>query len=1066
MMATQRSGKVIFILLLLLALTANAETKQLRVGGEDNLPVSSISVDGKALGLFPDVFMEIAKKERWNYEFVPCVWNQCMEDLADGKLDILLATAYSPKRAEMFDFSNESIFSNWGQVYISSGEKVDSILALEGKRIAVVRNDTHALAFRKLIGDFGKQADFVEVEKQEDVFKQIDQGSVNAGVVNRFFGQNHLKEYRVHVTPVVFNPIEIKFAVAKGKHADILAALDKNISKLKQQPNSIYASSMERWLNVGSTTHHLPEWVSPYIIASILTSIGLITGIVLMKYEVRRKTAALSLAKQEAESSQRLYSATLDNTSQFCGLLSPDGTVLNVNQTALEVIGAAKETVVGRPFWETHWWIHDRNVQERLKDAILRCAAGESINYETTNQDVTGKLLYIDFSLKPVRDNSGAIIFLIPEGQDISNRKKIENELLRREQELQSLFMAAPVGIAYVKDRIFLKVNDALCMLYEYSRDELTGQTSRKLYESDAGYEAFGSQAYSQAIEAHHVMLENRTVTKNGRIIDVLMSIAPLVKGDASSGFVTIVLDITDRNKALTALKESEMRFQAIFNESPIVIALNSMQDGSYVDVNRKFLEVIDLTKDAVLGKTPQELEFISAEENQRLREILVAKGKLEQEEFINKINNEEKIHLINTHFIEINATPFALTMLQDVTRRKKAEDKLKESEKRFRTLIEEAPIGISMVRDLRYVYSNSSHARIFGFDDPSELIGMSLLDRIAPHNHPMLLEYARKLDNSEMSATQFETVAIRKDGTQFPYLVSASRLDLSDGSVALSFGTDISERHQALELMIQSEKMTMIAGMAAGMAHEINNPLGIISQNLQNLERRFSPTLPANCNVAEEIGLDLDLVRQYMSRRDMHNYISGMRSAVKRASDIISNMLQFSRHSDASHQLINLNEIIEHSIKLASSDFDLRKKYDFKNIVITKEYDEQLPAVSVCITEIEQVIINLLKNAAQAMFDSGTASPAILIRTFRSDGHAVTSIRDNGPGISDNVRQRIFDPFFTTKDVGSGTGLGLSVSHTIISKNHGGEISVESQPGQGSCFRIQIPIYKKEITV
>jgi signal transduction histidine kinase len=116
------------------------------------------------------------------------------------------------------------------------------------------------------------------------------------------------------------------------------------------------------------------------------------------------------------------------------------------------------------------------------------------------------------------------------------------------------------------------------------------------------------------------------------------------------------------------------------------------------------------------------------------------------------------------------------------------------------------------------------------------------------------------------------------------------------------------------------------------------------------------------------------------------------------------------------------------------------------------------MPMVSLCITEIEQVIINLLKNAAQAMFDAETSSPSIHIRTFCENGYVAVTLNDNGPGMTEEVKKQIFDPFFTTKEVGLGTGLGLSVSYTIVTKNHGGELSVETELGRGACFTVSIP--------
>ena len=641
----------------------------------------------------------------------------------------------------------------------------------------------------------------------------------------------------------------------------------------------------------------------------------------------------------------------------------------------------------------------------------------------------------------------------------------MRDALQQSEQELQSLFLATPVGIAYVKDRVFQKVNDAMCDLYGYSREELIGQSSRMLYATNVEYEEAGRHSYHQAMEINSVMVETHTITKQGDKIDILMGIAPLVQGDETAGFVTVVLDITDRNKVIAALKESEERFQTIFNESPMVIALNDLSNGGYVDVNRKFCEIRNNSRESFLGKTSVESGFISEEENLRLQNIFMEKGEIDQEEisFVD-LQGNASFFLLYSKIVEITGKPHSISMLQDITARKNAEIALADSEKRFRTVIEKAPIGISMVRDMRYIFSNTAHAQIFGFDDPLEIIGKSVVDMIAPQSQQMIVKHSQQLSSKDIASAQFETIGVRKDGTEFPYLVSATHLDLADGPVSISFGTDISERKHALDLMIESEKMSMVAGMAAGMAHEVNNPLGIIAQDVQNMERRLSTTLAANLRTAEELGLDLNLMAHYLEQRGIYNFITSMHAAVKRASVIISNMLKFSRQNSANKQLININDILEQSIKLASNDYDLRKKYDFKNITLLRNFYSNLPAVEINTTEIEQVFINLLKNAAQAMFDSGTINPTVTISTSHNYHDIIITITDNGPGMSESVRKKIFDPFFTTKDVGSGTGLGLSVSHTIITKNHGGALTVESQIDHGACFTIRLPLVKESI--
>ena len=159
------------------------------------------------------------------------------------------------------------------------------------------------------------------------------------------------------------------------------------------------------------------------------------------------------------------------------------------------------------------------------------------------------------------------------------------------------------------------------------------------------------------------------------------------------------------------------------------------------------------------------------------------------------------------------------------------------------------------------------------------------------------------------------------------------------------------------------------------------------------------------------------------------------------------------------------IRDRLETVLRLAASDYDLKKKYDFKRIRIERAYDPALRLVYCDKTEIEQVILNLLKNAAQAMAEEETPSPRILLRTAREADYAVLEVVDNGPGMEDKTLKRIFEPFFTTKDVGVGTGLGLSVSYFIVTEQHNGRLSVTSKPGQGACFSIRLPLVREKLS-
>ena len=270
----------------------------------------------------------------------------------------------------------------------------------------------------------------------------------------------------------------------------------------------------------------------------------------------------------------------------------------------------------------------------------------------------------------------------------------------------------------------------------------------------------------------------------------------------------------------------------------------------------------------------------------------------------------------------------------------------------------------------------------------------------------------------------------------------------------------DVTERVQIEEMMVQTEKMMSVGGLAAGMAHEINNPLGIMVQAVQNIERRVSPELLANTKVAEQCGTSVDKIHAYLEKRMILTMIEDIREAGTRAAKIVANMLSFSRRSESSLQYAAIPELIDQTIELAANDYDLKKKYDFRHIDIVKEYGPDLPEIKLVITEFEQVVLNLLKNAAQAMSgsDMDARKPTITIRFSGDASSVLVEIEDNGPGMEESVRKRVFEPFFTTKPPGSGTGLGLSVSYMIITNNHNGSMEVKSTPGAGTSFIIRLP--------
>jgi len=273
----------------------------------------------------------------------------------------------------------------------------------------------------------------------------------------------------------------------------------------------------------------------------------------------------------------------------------------------------------------------------------------------------------------------------------------------------------------------------------------------------------------------------------------------------------------------------------------------------------------------------------------------------------------------------------------------------------------------------------------------------------------------------------------------------------------------DVTEKVRMEELMIQSEKMLSVGGLAAGMAHEINNPLAGMLQTAEVMSSRLGEHLhvPASIKAAKEAGVSLEGIGRFMEARGILRMLNTINESGNRIAVIVANMLSFVRKGETVFSSHDLCALMDKTLELAATDYDLKRKYDFKQITIHREYDV-IPQLVACeAAKIQQVFLNILTNGAQAMLMSEVDEPQFIIRIFTEASRktAVIEIEDNGPGIADEVQQRIFEPFFTTKPVGIGTGLGLSVSYFIINEVHHGEIGVHSVQGQGATFSIRLPL-------
>ena len=376
---------------------------------------------------------------------------------------------------------------------------------------------------------------------------------------------------------------------------------------------------------------------------------------------------------------------------------------------------------------------------------------------------------------------------------------------------------------------------------------------------------------------------------------------------------------------------------------------------------------------------------------------------------------------------------PAVVAFLIDGSARREAEAQKLHNEARFRELIESAPEPIGIIRGGHFVYVNRAYLSTLGYPDATTLYAVplsSLLDReqavVREQREAIVLEHKTPLGAQMYRVRRFDgaTVLLEVSSVYFEYEGKPS---------VLGMARDVTQRKQLEQQLVQSDRLAALGTMAAGVAHEVNNPLAYLMLNLEWIARK----LPS-------VGKDPS------SLQGLTEMLDEARQGARRVSTIVRELRSFSRVDGETRTRVDLAEVVQAGIKIAGHE--IRHK---ARIVTSFE-----PARPVWGNEarLEQVVINLLLNAAQAMAETRAEHNEIRV-SVRSDseGRAVLEVFDNGDGIALDVLPRIFDPFFTTKPVGVGTGLGLSICHGIVT-SLGGHIGAYSEPGEGTTFRVVLP--------
>jgi len=550
--------------------------------------------------------------------------------------------------------------------------------------------------------------------------------------------------------------------------------------------------------------------------------------------------------------------------------------------------------------------------------------------------------------------------------------------------------------------------------------------------------------------------------------------------GHLAKAFWHMVLELSGREQRLLhaeeTLRASESHFRSLIeNVTDVIMKLNAEGMANYA--SPPIEHVLGFRSEHFINRNL--LEFIHADDNQRvrdtLRQVSQLAGSVSSEEF-RLVRRDGAYRLVDASFNNLLADPNVQSLivtLRDITEHRRAEEMWRIADENQRLLSSISSILIGLDATGRITKWNRAAEDIL--DVSSRVAVGELLDALPIAWDQAQLTCCIRDCLSLRKPTRLEEFSFkRRDGQPGLLGISITPVFGSDGSPQglLLLGTDITERRNLETQLRHSQKLESIGQLAAGIAHEINTPIQYVGDNVNFLKGAFADLHSVICKQERLLAgakcgrLDDDVitdVEQAMASADLAFLGEEVPRAIEqtleglgRVAKIVRAMKEFSHPGDEGKVASNLNNLIENTITVANNE------WKYVADVVT-DFDGSLPLVPCLVSEFNQVILNLIVNAAHAIGDRIKDDPEgkgrITISTRASAESVEIRVTDTGTGMPESVRLKEFDPFFTTKPVGKGTGQGLTIAHAVIVKKHGGTISIETELGKGTAFIIRLPL-------
>jgi len=617
--------------------------------------------------------------------------------------------------------------------------------------------------------------------------------------------------------------------------------------------------------------------------------------------------------------------------------------------------------------------------------------------------------------------------------RDITLERRAAEDLKRSEERYRTVLDEMEEGYYETDLRgTFTFVSDAMTRILGYSRDELIGMNYKIYTPEEMVKPTF--EAYNRVYRTGEPLksFPSVKIRKDGSRIFVEESVFPIrnEKGEVI-GFRGISRDVTERKQAADALQKSEERYRMLAENAGEAILV--IQDGLIRFVNPRGAELSGYPVEELVSQPfiklihPDDRDVLAYRYAARLNGEAVP----EVYEF-RVVRKDGRIRWgeLNAVVISWEDRPATLYFVRDITERKQAEEALRQSEERYRSILERMDDGyfeFDLSGNITFV--NSSTCRFLGYSQ-KELIGMNYKRLTAEDYVDSIFQIFNQVYRTGMPNRGFRWKVIRKDGSYAFTDTSVAPLRNDKGEIIgfSGLGRDVTDRIVMEQQLLLTDRLASIGQLAAGIAHELNNPLtGVIG---------FSDLLLAR-DLPADVKEDLQTINE----------------EAKRAVNIVKGLLAFAREQKFEKTLVDINSIIQGVLKLRSYEQKV------SNIEVDASFAPDLPKVMGNGAQLQQVFINIILNAEQAMVEAHRRGKLTIVTECVGD-MIRASITDDGPGISPENMRKLFMPFFTTKEVGKGTGLGLAICHGIVTE-HGGRIYAESKLGSGATFVVELPAEK-----